>query len=697
MDVFTVLTIVGAMIGIAAGVVQIIEYFQKRREKNADQAVTSKETAVENPAPNLSEVTLPRQSHLIQLRQLIDRLFDEGELKTLCFDLGVSYESLPGLAKADNVRELVAYMDRHNLLPNLIEYCKRMRPSIQWPDIESAFPGQPKETRQFEERYLQWMMRQYEDWQASFADRLVSVQERSITVPEEMLQLIGGEQNTSYEGDLKKVIQPGHHYIVLGDPGSGKTTLLEKLAFDLAQDALDDSSKALPVIVRLRDFTSSLNVIDYLREQMQAPIVELSPLLLDYLENNRLWLLFDALDEVPTHNYVHVIDTFSRFLVLYPNITIVLSCRTNVYDGELNLLKIQVQPLNEKQQRQFLSNYLPEKSQLLTQELGTANYYDLAINPYFLRMLVVVYKGEGRLPEKQELISRFIEVLLKREQLKALQAGVTLPLLRCVLAHIAMEMAIWGYRGTPISLSWIAQRIPQTLTLEQTTYQVDLEAVLDVSYGANLISSGSAPGDFRFFHQLLQEYFQRQAFSQVELFFQRLEAMGHDVTPSTFILAEAYELSAKVGGEKRRHSGHPYVFHDIAAALTVASFHESFDPQLIAAALVHDMEDQFAIENKLGNDVINFVKGVDRLATAVNIQKVWNDDVLNDLASAFDKRIILLKLADRLHNMQTVQFVKGSEKTNRKIQETKDCYIPLAKKSGYEQIAKDLEAALQNA
>ena len=57
---------------------------------------------------------------LTQLRQLLSKRFSDGELRTLCFDLGVAYEDLPGSGKADKARELVDYMDRHERLADLV-------------------------------------------------------------------------------------------------------------------------------------------------------------------------------------------------------------------------------------------------------------------------------------------------------------------------------------------------------------------------------------------------------------------------------------------------------------------------------------------------------------------------------------------------------------------------------------------------
>ncbi len=85
------------------------------------------------------------QEYLTLLRELLAARFNMSELRTLCFDLGVDYDSLPGEGKADKARELVSFCDRHDKLAKLIEAGKRLRPEIPWqPAPESkAAPTSP--------------------------------------------------------------------------------------------------------------------------------------------------------------------------------------------------------------------------------------------------------------------------------------------------------------------------------------------------------------------------------------------------------------------------------------------------------------------------------------------------------------------------------------------------------------------------
>jgi hypothetical protein len=72
------------------------------------------------------------RDRLIELRRILSTRFDEGELRTLCFDLEVDYDSLPGQSKADKARELVAYLGRRGRISRLTRVGQRLRPDISW-------------------------------------------------------------------------------------------------------------------------------------------------------------------------------------------------------------------------------------------------------------------------------------------------------------------------------------------------------------------------------------------------------------------------------------------------------------------------------------------------------------------------------------------------------------------------------------
>lgn len=72
---------------------------------------------------------------LTELRQVLVTRFNEDELRTLCFDLGVDYDDLPGEGKVGKARELVAFLDRRSRIPELLKFGRQLRPDVPWPDL----------------------------------------------------------------------------------------------------------------------------------------------------------------------------------------------------------------------------------------------------------------------------------------------------------------------------------------------------------------------------------------------------------------------------------------------------------------------------------------------------------------------------------------------------------------------------------
>ncbi len=158
----------------------------------------------------------------------------------------------------------------------------------------------------------------------------------------------------------------------------------------------------------------------------------------------------------------------------------------------------------------------------------------------------------------------------------------------------------------------------------------------------------------------------------------------------------AYLFGAQAHEGQHRISGEPYIYHPIAVAHILAQMH--MDVKSIVASILHDvLEDTPAtrklIEREFGSDVAHLVDGVSKLThikfknkieqQAENIQKVL-------LAMAQDIRVIMIKLADRLHNMRTLGPLKP-EKRRRIAQETLDIYIPIANRLGIFTIRHELE------
>jgi guanosine-3',5'-bis(diphosphate) 3'-pyrophosphohydrolase len=161
-------------------------------------------------------------------------------------------------------------------------------------------------------------------------------------------------------------------------------------------------------------------------------------------------------------------------------------------------------------------------------------------------------------------------------------------------------------------------------------------------------------------------------------------------------ITEAYEFSAKAHQGQHRRSGDAYITHPVAVAEILAGLH--LDAATIKAALLHDVVEDTPntlaeIEDKFGEDVALLVDGVSKIdhlrfdsvaeAQAESFRKML-------LAMAKDLRVILVKLADRTHNMRTIQSL-SLEKQRRIARETLDIYAPIANRLGVYSVKVELE------
>ena len=160
---------------------------------------------------------------------------------------------------------------------------------------------------------------------------------------------------------------------------------------------------------------------------------------------------------------------------------------------------------------------------------------------------------------------------------------------------------------------------------------------------------------------------------------------------------KAYNFAKKSHGDQKRKSGEPYIIHPIHTALILADL--ELDKESIMAGLLHDvMEDTKVTREQMisefGEEVTDLVDGVTKLTKldydadkvekqAENLRKMF-------LAMAKDIRVILIKLADRLHNMRTLQYMTP-EKQKEKSKETMEIYAPIADRLGIYKIKIELE------
>ena len=188
-------------------------------------------------------------------------------------------------------------------------------------------------------------------------------------------------------------------------------------------------------------------------------------------------------------------------------------------------------------------------------------------------------------------------------------------------------------------------------------------------------------------------------FTKPEVLYNELIATVKKYHPSDDIslIEKAYEVASKAHKDQKRKSGEPYIIHPLCVSIILADL--ELDKETIAAGMLHDVvEDTILtydeIKEMFGQDVAELVDGVTKLTKiswsadkldmqAENLRKMF-------LAMAKDIRVILIKLADRLHNMRTLQYMTP-EKQKEKAKETMEIYSPIAQRLGISKIKVELD------
>lgn len=188
-------------------------------------------------------------------------------------------------------------------------------------------------------------------------------------------------------------------------------------------------------------------------------------------------------------------------------------------------------------------------------------------------------------------------------------------------------------------------------------------------------------------------------FTPPQVLYQELIASIRKYRPNTDLsmIEKAYRIASKAHEGQKRKSGEPYIIHPICVAIILAEL--ELDKETIVAGLLHDVVEDTVmtyedVEREFGEEIALLVDGVTKLTQlnysadkvelqAENLRKMF-------LAMAKDIRVVLVKLADRLHNMRTMQYQKP-EKQKEKSRETMDIYAPIAHRLGISKIKVELD------
>ncbi len=175
------------------------------------------------------------------------------------------------------------------------------------------------------------------------------------------------------------------------------------------------------------------------------------------------------------------------------------------------------------------------------------------------------------------------------------------------------------------------------------------------------------------------------------------KVLAYDPKANTALIDAAYVLAMKAHGAQRRENGDPYVTHPLAVADILAGYR--LDTASIVTALLHDVVEDTSvklpeIERHFGPEIAGLVDGVTKLSRlALSSEETREAENFRKLVLAMSKdiRVLLVKLADRLHNMRTLGFVQDRARRSRIASETMEIYAPLAERIGMDAMKTELQ------
>jgi formylglycine-generating enzyme required for sulfatase activity len=419
----------------------------------------------------------------------------------------------------------------------------------------------PVKTRRrlLEQAYLDRMLFKFSIWRDFYTPMAGTSERRSrvldIVTPSAMNPLfqlleerrqqldIERPQHIYNVADITSEILARKRVVLLGEPGAGKSTTLWNLVAHLAAAAQMDEQVSLPLIVPLGGYIGNESIIEYISNYTAPQMGKLAPFLSELLQENRIMLMLDGLNEMPRLDYKQRVQKIAEFIYAHPQLPVVVSCRELDYTVDLRMDSIRIAPLDPIRIHAFLRSYLKDEGDDLFWKLigerirtrfwerfrqGGGNDYDfwlakdepaklkppwlgqdwqywlrvradprsymaLARNPYMLFVLTQIYAQEHNLPSNRgQLFRLFIDVLITREQNRIDPGNWIDSSLQCLnLSKLAFALQQGGQQGTSVDYT------------TALTY-LGSEALIRLAASENILEVGDR---IRFSHQLLQEFF----------------------------------------------------------------------------------------------------------------------------------------------------------------------------------------------
>ncbi|WP_299999405.1 NACHT domain-containing protein [Anabaena sp. AL09] len=252
----------------------------------------------------------------------------------------------------------------------------------------------------------------------------------SVTALEENYRQNGSRKLTNEKSARQNGITIANQYahlMILGQPGAGKSTFLRKIGLEtLKGNSGQIQSQYIPVLIELKQFTGDeVNILNIIANEFLAcQLPQAEAFTNKLLNQGKLLLLLDGLDEVPSRNFELVIDRIQNFVKQYKQNKFVISCRTAAYRQKFNNFKeFIIADFDDQQIQQFINNWFYSE---VDKKLGTAEKCrnkinsekatrELARTPLLLTFLCLEYDESQDLPKKKAtLYGNALDILLRR-------------------------------------------------------------------------------------------------------------------------------------------------------------------------------------------------------------------------------------------------------------------------------------------
>jgi hypothetical protein len=391
--------------------------------------------------------SLERLQPLRDLHQGIVQYFDQSELQTLVFYLGVDWDELRGEIKSEKTLSLIQQLGQNSRLPELTQLLRQQRPYISWPDLPASMPWlTPKRKEPFRQGLIEqvrfvWVRGLLQNslhgvvWLELGLEYNPDAVERpwamTLAQPDHLDRPV-----TPGTGMVDVFHELGGSLLILGEPGSGKTTMLLELTRDLLDIAELDESQPIPLVFNLSSWAQKRQpLLDWLVEEMNITYGVNKKFGRHWLAQNPVRLLLDGLDEVAEEYRSACVAVINQYrqdntLQAHGQSDIAICSRTEEYkklNSQLKLMgAVVIQPLTLTQVDKYLAAAGEPLAATRQAIQSDEVLQELALSPLALSIMTLAYRGKSPTEltantlkaRRHHLFTAYVQRMLARRPLR---------------------------------------------------------------------------------------------------------------------------------------------------------------------------------------------------------------------------------------------------------------------------------------